>query len=120
MNVDRRLPKKRRELRCFPIFSFSPGRQPGSGFRQKIYIRQGRPEQLLTENRARENRKGICPNWLMYLSKLPNLFVQIGKCICPNFKIYLSKLLYVFVQIAKFICPNCKIYLSKLSNIFIG
>ena len=40
----------------------------------------------------------------MYLSKLENVFVQIGKCICPNGKMYLSKLVNVFVKIDKYIC----------------
>ena len=54
----------------------------------------------------------------MYLSKLPNWFVQITKYICPNCQIYLFKLANVFVQILKCICPNCKIFLSKFPNIF--
>ena len=38
---------------------------------------------------------GLLPN---INSKLPNMFVQIAKCICPNCQIYLSKLPNVFVQ----------------------
>ena len=43
----------------------------------------------------------------MYLSKLPNVFVQLSKCICPNCQ-------NLFVQIAKFICQNRQMYLSQL------
>ena len=55
----------------------------------------------------------------MYLSELPNVFVQIAQCICPNRQMYFSKLSNVFVQIIKYICPNCQIYLSKLTNVFV-
>ena len=44
--------------------------------------------------------------------KLLYVFVQIAKCICPNCKIYLFKLLNVFVQIGK-----C--FLFKLLNVFV-
>ena len=39
----------------------------------------------------------------------------IAKCICPNFQIYLSKLPNEFVEIVNSICPNRKQYLSKVS-----
>ena len=54
---------------------------------------------------------------IMFLSRLPNVFVQIAKCICSNGKMYLFKLQNVFVQITKGICSNYKIYLSKLQNV---
>ena len=67
-----------------------------------------------------DTTKCICPNGLMYLSKLQNVFAQMAKCICPNCKIYLSKLTKVFVQIDKCICPNWQMYLSKLANVFVS
>ena len=41
----------------------------------------------------------------MYLSNLPNVFIQFAKCICPIGKMYLSYLQNVFVQFDKCICP---------------
>ena len=52
--------------------------------------------------------EGVVGSCQMYLSKLLNVSVQIGKCICPYWQMYLYKLQNVFVQIAKWICPNCK------------
>ena len=61
----------------------------------------------------------ICPTFQMYLSKLPNVFVQFSKCICPNCQMYLSRLPNVFVRITKCICPNCQMYLSNCPNVFV-
>ena len=40
-----------------------------------------------------DERVGDC----VYLSQLPNVFVQFSKCICPGFKICFSKFQNVFV-----------------------
>ena len=51
----------------------------------------------------------------MFLSKLPNVVVQMylsklpNVCICPNSQMFLSKFPNVLVQIANCICPNCQI-----------
>ena len=63
--------------------------------------------------------KCICSNCQMFLFKLPNLFVQIARYICPNWRMYFLKLQNVFVQIAKRICSNSKLYLFTLTNMYL-
>ena len=40
-----------------------------------------------------------------------SVFVQTEKYICPNCLMYLSKLLNIFGKIVEYICPNCQLYL---------
>ena len=57
-----------------------------------------------------------CPNCTIYLSKLYNIFVQIGNCISRYCKVILA-------PVPRFVCSNFprfrprKMYLSKLSNV---
>ena len=58
------------------------------------------------------------------MSKFQDIFIQNAKCIfqidkynCPDFKMYLSNLPNVFIQSSICICPNCKMYFSQGSNL---
>ena len=79
-----------------------------SGRSHSLYIKPlAKPAALLHVN---------CPslNYKIYLSKL-NYKMYFSKL-----KMYLSKLDNVFVQIGKYICPNWKMYLSQLQKIFVN